>query len=121
MARVRPDPADAPGPLMRARLVRRRSGVMLAPGAAIAHNMPVGRSIALFELQVERWRRLDRGLKDLAVLAAAARIGCAWCLDFGYWEATMKHQVPAEKIRAGPACGDRGMVPAQDPRDCGCA
>lgn len=83
-------------------LSRRRYGVMLDPGAAIAHNMPVGRSLALFELQVERWRTLDRGLKDLAVMAAAARIGCAWCLDFGYWEATMLHHVPAEKIRAMP-------------------
>lgn len=81
---------------------RRRYGVMLNPGAAIAHNMPVGRSYALFELQVERWRKLERGLKDLAVMAAAARIGCAWCLDFGYWEATTKHDLPAEKIRAVP-------------------
>jgi len=79
---------------------------MLDPGAAIAHNMPVGRSFAVFELQVERWRRLDRGLKDLAVMAAAARIGCAWCMDFGYWEATMKHHVPAAKIRAVPAWRD---------------
>ena len=63
----------------------------------------------LFELQVERWRRLDRRLKDLAVMAAAARIGCAWCLDFGYWEATMKHHVPAEKIRAVPAWRDSGV------------
>jgi hypothetical protein len=78
---------------------RPRYGVMLDPGAALAHNMPVGRSYALFELQVERWRMLDRGLKDLAVMAASARIGCAWCLDFGYWEATMNHHVPAEKIR----------------------
>jgi len=80
----------------------RRYGVMLDPGAAIAHNMPVGRSWALFELQVQRWGKLDRGLKDLAVIAAAARIGCAWCLDFGYWEATTKHHLPAEKIRAVP-------------------
>jgi alkylhydroperoxidase family enzyme len=35
-------------------------------------------------------------------MAAAATIGCAWCLDFGYWEATMKHDLPAETIRAVP-------------------
>jgi alkylhydroperoxidase family enzyme len=45
---------------------------------------------------------LDQRLKDLAVMAAAGKIGCGWCLDFGYWEATMNHQVPAEKIRAVP-------------------
>jgi alkylhydroperoxidase family enzyme len=33
-------------------------------------------------------------------MAAAATIGCAWCLDFGYWEATVNHAVPAAKIRA---------------------
>ncbi len=38
----------------------------------------------------------------LAVMAAAARIGCAWCPDFGYWEATMHHDLPAGKIRAVP-------------------
>src|SRR5260370_16864165 len=79
---------------------------MLDPGAAIAHNVPVGRSFALFELRLERWRRLDRGLQDLAVMAAAARIGCAWCMDFGYWEATIRHHVPAAKIRAVPAWRD---------------
>jgi AhpD family alkylhydroperoxidase len=68
--------------------------------------MKVGRSYALFELGVERWRALDRGLKDLAVMAAAASIGCAWCMDFGYWEATVKHEVPAEKIRAVPRWRD---------------
>jgi alkylhydroperoxidase family enzyme len=90
-------------------LSRHRYGVMLDPGAAIAHNMPVGRSLALFELQVERWRTLDRGLKDLAVMAAAARIGCAWCLDFGYWEATTLHNVPSEKIRAVPDWRDSNV------------
>jgi alkylhydroperoxidase family enzyme len=35
-------------------------------------------------------------------MAAARQIGCAWCMDFGYLEATMNHDVPAEKIRAGP-------------------
>src|SRR5258708_38365488 len=95
-------PPKPPGYRIGARLSRRRYGVMLDPGAAIAHNMPVGRSIALFELQGERRRRLDRGLKDLAVLAAAPRGGCARGLDFGNREATMKHQVTAENSRVDP-------------------
>src|SRR6202042_3533324 len=32
-----------------------------------------------------------------------------WCLDFGYWEATMHHDVPAEKIRAVPRWRDSGV------------
>jgi alkylhydroperoxidase family enzyme len=56
-----------------------------------------------------RWHRLDHTLKDLAVTAAAARIGCAWCMDFGYWELTTNHDVPAEKIRAVPDRRDSGV------------
>ena len=55
---------------------------------------------------MERWRKLDRGLKDLAVMMAAATIGCSWCMDFGYWESVMKHDVPAEKLRAVPRWRD---------------
>jgi alkylhydroperoxidase family enzyme len=99
MARISLNPPRTLGYRLGSRLSRRRYGVMLDPGAALGHNMQVGRSYAIFELQVERWRQLDRELKDLAVMAAAAAIGCGWCTDFGYWEATVSHAVPAEKIR----------------------
>jgi AhpD family alkylhydroperoxidase len=106
MARISLDPPKTVAYRIGARISRRRYGVMIDPGAAIGHNMQVGRSYAIFELQVERWRKTDRALKDLAVMAAAARIGCAWCMDFGYWEATTKHRVAAEKIGAVPAWRD---------------
>jgi len=99
MARISLNPPQTLGYRLGARFSRRRYGVMLDPGAAIGHNMQVGRSYAIFEMQVDRWRQLDRELKDLAVMAAAAAIGCAWCMDFGYWEATVNHAVPAEKVR----------------------
>ena len=79
-----------------------RASLSYTQASAVAHNAPVGLAYGLFELQVERWHKLDRGLKDLAVMMAAATIGCSWCMDFGYWESTMKHDVPAEKIRAVP-------------------
>jgi len=106
MARISLNPPQTLGYRLGARFSRRRYGVMLDPGAAIGHNMAVARSYGLFELQVERWRRLDRVLKDLAVMAAAAKIGCAWCMDFGYWESTTRHKVPKEKIRAVPGWRD---------------
>jgi alkylhydroperoxidase family enzyme len=102
MARISLDPPKTLSYRIGTRFTRRRYGVTPDPVAAMGHNMQVGRSYALFELGVERWRALDRGLKDLAVMAAAATIGCAWCMDFGYWESTMRHKVPAEKIRAVP-------------------
>ena len=102
MARISLDPPKTLSYRISTQFTRRRYGVTPDPVAAMGHNMKVGRSYAFFELGVERWRALDRGLKDLAVMAAAASIGCAWCMDFGYWEATMNHKVPAEKIRAVP-------------------
>jgi AhpD family alkylhydroperoxidase len=103
MARISLNPPQTLAYRIAGRFARRWYGAMPDPFAAVAHNWPVARSYALFEYQVERWRALDRGLKDLAVMAAATRIGCAWCLDFGYWEATVAHHVPPEKIRAVPA------------------
>ena len=99
MARISLNPPQTLGYRLGARFSRHRYGVMLDPGAAIGHNMQVGRSYAIFEMQVARWRQLDRELKDLAVMAVAATIGCAWCMDFGYWETTVSHAVPEEKIR----------------------
>jgi alkylhydroperoxidase family enzyme len=83
-------------------LSRRRYGTVLDPAAVLAHNPPVGWALAVLGLQSQRWNRLDRGLKDLAVTAAAASIGCAWCMDFGYWESVTRHEMLAEKIRAIP-------------------
>jgi hypothetical protein len=104
MARISLDPPRTLSYRLAARFSRRRYGAVLDPVAAVAHNAPVGLAYGLFELQVERWRKLDRGLKDLAVMAAAAAIGCSWCMDFGYWESVMKHHVPERRsvpCRAG--------------------
>jgi alkylhydroperoxidase family enzyme len=106
MARISLDPPRTLSYRIAARFSRRRYGTVLDPVAAVAHNAPVGLAYGLFELQVERWRKLDTGLKDLAVMMAAATIGCSWCMDFGYWESVTKHDVPAEKIRAVPQWRD---------------
>ena len=109
MARISLDPPRTLSYRLAARFSRRRYGTVLDPVAAVGHNTQVGLAYGFFELQVERWRKLDHGLKDLAVMVAAARIGCSWCMDFGYWESTMKHHVPAEKIRAVPHWRDSGV------------
>ena len=106
MARISLDPPRSLSYRLAVRFSRRRYGTVLDPLAAVGHNTRVGLAYGLFELQVERWRKLDQGLKDLAVMAAAATIGCSWCVDFGYWESVMKHDVPAEKVRAVPRWRD---------------
>jgi AhpD family alkylhydroperoxidase len=81
---------------------RRVYGEVLEPGKALAHNSRLTLTYLLFERAVAKFNKLDPVLKELAVMAAAAHIGCSWCMDFGYWEA---HElgVPAEKLSAVPA------------------
>jgi AhpD family alkylhydroperoxidase len=101
MARISLDPPRTLSNRIAAAFSRRRYGTVLDPVAAMGHNRRVGLSYGLFELQVERWRKLDHGLKDLAVMATAAAIGCSWCMDFGYWEGH-RLGISPEKLRAVP-------------------
>jgi alkylhydroperoxidase family enzyme len=102
MARIPLNPPRSLSYRLAARFSRRRYQVVADPVAALGHNVPVGRSDGILELQADRWHQLDQRLKDLAVMAAAGRIGCSWCPGFGYWGTTMNLQVPAEKVRAVP-------------------
>lgn len=66
---------------------RRTYGDVLDNGLALMHNKPVLWSVLRFEQRVARWKRLDPDLKILAEMAAASRIGCSWCMDFGWYAA----------------------------------
>jgi AhpD family alkylhydroperoxidase len=102
MARISLDP---PRTLLYRVLERysvRTYGEILEPGMALAHNSRVIWADLRFERAVAKFSKLDPVLKLLAVMAAAAHIGCSWCMDFGYWEA---HQlgIAPEKLQAVPA------------------
>ena len=64
---------------------RRRFGLEAEPMKALLHHRKVLTSILRFEMGVEKWSRLDDGIKELACLAVASQIGCSWCMDFGYY------------------------------------
>jgi AhpD family alkylhydroperoxidase len=81
---------------------RRLYGDMLDPGKALAHNSRVLLADLRFERAVAKLGALDPVLKELAVMTAAAAIGCSWCMDFGYWDARRLGMAP-EKLRAVPA------------------
>jgi alkylhydroperoxidase family enzyme len=88
MARI---PLDTTATSLPARLAawysRRQLGRVADPLAAWAHHTGVMLALIRLEMRVQRrWRRLDPTLQALAVMTPAARIGCAWCTDFGYWE-----------------------------------
>jgi AhpD family alkylhydroperoxidase len=68
---------------------RRRFGKVVQPAAVMAHHRAVLMASARMERAVQKkWTALDPTLRCLAVMAPAAAIGCEWCMDFGYWEAT---------------------------------
>ncbi len=71
----------------------------------MAHHSRVLLTYVRFERSLARWHRLDDDLKGLAVLAAAARVGCAWCMDFGYWTEHPRGLGPA-KLPAVPMWRD---------------
>lgn len=88
---------------------KRHYGAMLDPGKALWHNRRVLWAELRFEQAIAKFDTLDPVLKHLAVMAAAARIGCSWCLDFGYWEAS-RLGIPAEKVRAVPSWRDHRQL-----------
>jgi AhpD family alkylhydroperoxidase len=86
---------------------RHRYGSVLEPGLVALHNRRVLMTMLRTEAGAARWNSLDPTLKALATLAAAARVGCSWCLDFGYWQS--RHDgVPAAMLRAVPQWRDAG-------------
>jgi len=81
---------------------KRVYGAVPDPGLALAHNTRVLYADARFERAIAKFDKLDPVIKELAVMAAAACIGCSWCMDFGYWDAH-KLGIAQERLRAVPA------------------
>ncbi len=78
---------------------RRTYGDVLQPGLVMAHNRKVLMTNIRTGRSVEKWDALDAEITDLATLAAAATVGCSWCLDFGYW-VSHGHGVDRDKLEA---------------------
>ncbi|MGH3414145.1 MAG: carboxymuconolactone decarboxylase family protein [Marmoricola sp.] len=66
---------------------RRTFGEVLDSALVMMHHRRMLTAVFGFERKVAKWDRLDPDLKVLAELAAASRIGCSWCMDFGYYAA----------------------------------
>ena len=81
---------------------RRRTGKVVEPMLVLYNNKRVMRSTMRFEMGVQRWKTVDPTLQAVATLAAAAEIGCSWCVDFGYWISVTENKVPAATLRAVP-------------------
>ena len=81
--------AEVTGPLGYA--VKRFSRKMLGDvpdGVGVMwHNRPVLMAMMGLGRKAEKWHQLDPDLKSFAHMAAVARVGCSFCLDFAYFQA----------------------------------
>jgi AhpD family alkylhydroperoxidase len=62
-------------------------GKLLDPLVVTAHNLEVFRAYVGFESAIAQARSVSPRLKSLALLKAAALIGCPFCIDLGSTEA----------------------------------
>ncbi|QKW10249.1 carboxymuconolactone decarboxylase family protein [Streptomyces sp. NA04227] len=108
MARISLDPPRTPLFRFIEWYSKRSFGKVLDPGKALAHSPRVLRTYFRMEQGVTKWHALDRDLSALAVLAAATRLDCSWCMDFGYWE-NRERGMSAEKLRAVPGWRESGV------------
>jgi alkylhydroperoxidase family enzyme len=81
---------------------KRRFGQAVDPAAAASHHSGVLVAMGVLETAVEKgWGKLDPGLRWLATQVVAGRIGCSWCIDFGYYEG-MHEGIDPLKVQAVP-------------------
>jgi alkylhydroperoxidase family enzyme len=79
---------------------KRRFGQMVEPTEAASHHAGVLVAMGSLETAAQLgWRKLDPTLRWLALQATSTRIGCSWCVDYGYYEGLHDGVDPA-KVRA---------------------
>ena len=90
MPRIEPVSSSTRDPLVRFsfREARKRVGMVPETYAISARHKPTFVGQSLFELTLERAKRVDNHLKELATLKAASIVGCEFCLDIGSFLAT---------------------------------
>jgi alkylhydroperoxidase family enzyme len=104
---TRIEPAEITGPY--GALAKRFSKKLLSrvpePLGVYWHNRPVLRATMGVGGKAQKWKQCDPALKSFAHLAVAAKIGCSWCLDFGYFQA-FNDKLDLDKAREVPRWRD---------------
>jgi alkylhydroperoxidase family enzyme len=62
-------------------------GAVPDPVEVAWHNQKVAEASLQFGGNVAQWDAVDESLKSFAHMSVAARVGCSWCLDLGYFQA----------------------------------
>lgn len=66
---------------------RRLFGAVPEPAEVMWHYPAVVKDMSALGRKASKWDRVDPNLKSFAHMAVASLVGCAWCLDFGYFHA----------------------------------
>jgi len=103
MPRIEPVSSTTRDPLVRYsfREARKRVGMVPETYAVSAHHKPTFIGQSLFELTLEKAKRVDNHLKELATLKAASVVGCEFCLDIGSFIAS-KSGISEQQLRDLP-------------------
>lgn len=71
-------------------MARRMLGDVPDSAGVMWHYPAVFKDVMGFGRKAGKWDRLDPNLASFATMAAAATVGCSFCLDFGYFMAHNK-------------------------------
>lgn len=78
-------------------MARRMIGEVPESAEVLWHHPAVFKDVMGFGRKADGWNRLDPNLASFAAMAAAATVGCSFCLDFGYF---MVHNKGLDEGRA---------------------
>ncbi len=110
MSNLRIAPAEITG--VYGALVKRFSKKILGrvpePLGVYWHNRPVLKAMMGVGAKAQKWDQCDLSLKSFAHMAVAAKVGCSWCLDYGYFAAFNEH-LDVDKAREVPRWRDSGV------------
>jgi AhpD family alkylhydroperoxidase len=82
-------------------ITRRMLGHVPDSIGVLWHNRAVMKDSMSIGQKVEKWDALDPDLASYAAMAAAAVVGCSFCLDFNYFMAH-NHGLDESKVREVP-------------------
>jgi len=78
-------------------IARRMLGDVPDSAGVLWHYPAVFKDLMGFGRKADKWNRLDPNLASFAAMAAAATVGCSFCLDFGYF---MVHNKGLDEAKA---------------------
>lgn len=82
-------------------IARRKTGQVPDSLGVMFHNKAVLKTFLGFAGKAEKWAACDRQLKAFAHMVTVAKVGCSFCLDYGYFKANSE-KLDLEKARDVP-------------------